>query len=129
MEHNFIFALLKKFGFEEDFIRWIKTFLNDSQSCVMNNGMSTGYFKLERGTRQGDPLSPYMFIIALEILFIQVRNNSAIRGFHVRSVEIKLSAYSDDTAFFVKDSHSLHRILKLMGKFQEFSSLNEIQCR
>ena len=30
VEHNFIFALLKKFGFGEDFVRWIKTFLNDS---------------------------------------------------------------------------------------------------
>ena len=101
VEHKFIFASLKRFGFGEDFIRWVKTFLNDSQSCVMNNGTSTGYFKLERGTRQGDPLSPYLFIIALETLFIQVRSDSAIRGFRVRSVEIKLSAYADDTTFFV----------------------------
>ena len=51
VEHDFIFASLKKFGFGEDFIRWVNTFLNDSQSCVMNNEASTGYFKLERGTR------------------------------------------------------------------------------
>ena len=89
----------------------------------MNNGKSTGYFKLERGMRQGDPLSPYLFIIALEALFIQVRNDSAIRGFCVRSVEMKLSAYPNNTTFLVKDSHSLHSILKLTGKFQEFSSL------
>ena len=82
----------------------------------MNNGTSTGYFKLEVGIRQGDPLSPYPFIIALETLLIQVRNDSAIRGFHVRSVEIKLSAHADDTTFFVKDSHSLHRILKLISE-------------
>ena len=51
-EHSFIFESLKNVGFREDFIitGWVKTFLNDS---VMNNGMSTAYFKLERGTRQG----------------------------------------------------------------------------
>ena len=125
MEHNFIFASLKKFGPGEDFIRWVKTFLNDSQSCVMNNGTSTGYFNLERGTRQGDPLSSHLFIVALET-FIQVRKASAIRGFHVRSDEIKLSAYADDTAFFVKDSHSLHRILG-NGKISRVF-LIEIQC-
>ena len=114
---------MKKFVLGEEFIRWVKTFLNDSQSCVMNNGTSTWYFKFERGTRQGDPLSPYLFIIALVTLFIQVRNDSTVRGFRVRSVEIKLTAYADDTTIFVKDSHSLYRILKLTGKFQEFSSL------
>ena len=61
-----------------------------SQNSVMNNGTTTGYFKLEREARQGDPLSPCLLIIAAETLFIQVRNDSAIRGFHVMSVKIKL---------------------------------------
>ena len=65
----------------------------------MNNGRSAASFKLERGTRQGDPLCPCLFIIALQTLFIQVRKGSAVRGFPVRSVEIKVSAYADDTTF------------------------------
>ena len=51
VEHNFIFTSLKKFGFGEDFITWVKTILKDSQSCVMDNRTSIEYFSLERGTR------------------------------------------------------------------------------
>ena len=52
VDHNFIFASLNKFGFGSDFIQWIKTLFKNSQSCVMNNGNSTRYFNLDRGTRQ-----------------------------------------------------------------------------
>ena len=58
VEHNFIFSVLRKFGFGPEFIQWIKTTFCNAESCVMNNGSSTGYFSLEKGTRQGDPLSP-----------------------------------------------------------------------
>ena len=47
----------------------------------MNNGNSTGYFSLERGTRHVDPLSPYLFILVLEILFIQIRADKKNKGF------------------------------------------------
>ena len=69
VEHNFIFATSKKFGSGDSFVKWVGTFFNNSQSCVTNNGKSTGYFILKRGTRQDDPLSPYLFILALETLF------------------------------------------------------------
>ena len=59
VDHNFMFAALKRFGFGNDFVWWIKTIYKNSQSCAMNNDTSTGYFNLERGARQGNPLSPY----------------------------------------------------------------------
>ena len=57
LEHNFLFATLVKFGFGSDFIKWIRVLFFDAKSCVMNNGFSTGYFNLCRGTKQGDLLS------------------------------------------------------------------------
>ena len=57
IEHTFIFATLQSVGFGPDFIQWAKTFLYKAESCVINNGSSTCYFYLERGTRQGDPIS------------------------------------------------------------------------
>ena len=62
VEHSFIYATLEKFGFGGNFIQWIRTLLNDAQSCVVSNGFSTGYFKLQRGNRQGDPHSPYLLV-------------------------------------------------------------------
>ena len=64
IDHTFILAVLKSYDFGPDFIHWVKTFLNNAESCVMNGGKSTGYFPLQRGTLQGDPLSAYLFILA-----------------------------------------------------------------
>ena len=59
---TFIFATLKSVVFGPDFIQCVKTFLYKAKSCVMNNDSSTGYFYFERGTRQGDSISAYLFI-------------------------------------------------------------------
>ena len=59
MEHSFIFATLKSFGFGAQFIQWIRTIFNSTESCVINNCHSTG-FSIGKGTRQGDPLSTFL---------------------------------------------------------------------
>ena len=101
VDHNFIFASLEKYGFGPDFIQWIKTLLAHNESCVMNNGSSlssTGFFKIQRRTKQGDLQSQYLFLLVLEILFIQIRNDKAIRGFKIGDIEIRLTAFADDSA-------------------------------
>ena len=123
IDHCFLFSVLKSFGFGPDFIQWVRTLFKNSESCVMNNGFSTGYFALERGTRHGDPLLAYLFILALEVMFIEVRINFNIAGVKIGDHSVKLSAYADDTYFFTLDVNSLRLLLKTCDKFEEYSSL------
>ena len=73
------------------------------KSCVMNNGFTTGPFTLSRGVRQGDPLSPYLFIMALETLTIKIRIDDSIKGFKIGGESTKLSLFADDMTCFVRD--------------------------
>ena len=123
VDHTFLFATLTESGFGRDLIQWVKTFLKDSESFVMNNGDSSGYFPLNRGTRQGDPLSAYLFILVLEVMLIQIRENDNIKGINVGNFDIKLSAFADDTYFFTLDTQSLRYILETCSVFEDYSSL------
>ena len=75
INHSFLMCVLKKFGFDNDFRKWMQILMKNAESCVINGGKTTLYFKLERGTRKGDPISAYLFIIALEVVFSSIKAN------------------------------------------------------
>ena len=79
-----------------------------------------GYFSLIGGTRQGDPLSAYLFILHVETLFIQMRENPDIKGIRIGTEEIKLSAYADDADFLTPDVMSLELIFQTCKTFQTY---------
>ena len=80
LDHNFLISTLEKYGFGQNFILSIKILLNDQESCVINGGKTTKYFMLGRGARQGDPISAFLFILALEILFLLIKTKPDIAG-------------------------------------------------
>ena len=80
VNHLFYVSALERYGFKNNFIRWIKLLLQNQESCIINRGQTTNYFILERGTRQGDPLSAYLFILVLEIVLIELKRNTNIKS-------------------------------------------------
>ena len=106
LDHDSLLFALKKFGFAENFTHWIKVLLNKQQSCVINGGFTTRYFDLEKGAHQGDPISAYLFILALEVLFELIKNNDDIRGITIFNHAFLYTAFADDPTFFLNDLQS-----------------------
>lgn len=84
----------------------------------------SSFFKLGRGCRQGDPISPYLFILCAEILAARIRNNKKIKGIKIDNVEFKLSQYADDTSAFLDGPKtSLEETLTELDLFADISGL------
>ena len=71
---------------------------------------------------QGDPISAYLFILVMEILFIQIRSDKNIQGLKIFGQEFKLSAFAY-VSCFLYSLHSVEQLLKLLQISQEFTSL------
>ncbi len=120
---SFIMKSLKLFNFGQSFITWINTIYKNTESTVINFGNSSGFFKLQRGIRQGCPISPYLFILAVETLANAIRNDTSIQGIMVENTEFKISQLADDTTLFVKNFESLKKALSLVKEFYYVSGL------
>ena len=130
VDHPFLIAVLNIMGFDSEFINWINILINRQESCVINGGISTGYFNLERGSRQGDPISAYLFILVMEVFFTMIRNNPNIEGLDILGCKYLLTSYADDTTFFIKNKSSAKEIFKTFEIFSKYSGLkvNKSEC-
>ena len=76
---TFLIIAFKKLSFGDLYIKWIQIALRNQESCIISCGTTTNYFKLEKGTRQGDPISAYLFVSFLEIALLYIKKNKNIR--------------------------------------------------
>ena len=84
----------------------------------------TEYFSLLRGCRQGDPISPYIFILCAEVLSHMIKKDINIKGIIINNEEFTLSQYADDTQIFLDGSKkSLRKTLEKLNSFYIMSGL------
>lgn len=108
-------------GFPDKWHSWIRACLVSAISFVLNNDSATQEFNLERGLRQSDPLSPFLFIIAMDGLHIILEDavaNGLFRAAKLRNLGIQVSHlfYVDDVLFMgewdAKNITNLIRVIK-----------------
>ena len=123
IEWDFIQKTITLFKFDDNIKRWISTFYTNSESAVLNNGFCTNYFKLSRGVRQGCPLSPYLFILAVELLACKIRQDEEIHGITIFRKEFKIGQFADDTTLFCSDTNTVQRAIVVLNDFGDLSGL------
>ena len=121
---NYIHKVLAFFGFDEYFVSLVKIILTKIKLCVIQHGVFSEFFIIGRGCRQGDPASPYIFLLCVEIMGLMVRQNKDIIGIHLFGKEYTLIQYADDTTILLDGSEkSLKSALSLVDQFSKFSGL------
>ena len=123
LDRSFIEHTLIAFNFGPYFREIIKMMYTNVKSCVTNNGYSTEFFEIQRGIRQGCPMSALLFILAVETLAIGIRSNKLIKGIVINDKEIKLTQLADDTTLFLNNTASLKSSLDFIDKFHKISGL------
>ena len=121
---KFLFSILTAFGFKESFCKWIEVLNVNVSASILQCGKLSDFFRIERGCRQGDPISPYLFIICAQIMYLLIINEKCLRGISVNNNEFKITQFADDTTLILDGSkNSLLAALNVLEVYGTMSGL------
>ncbi|GKC45282.1 hypothetical protein Tco_1063004, partial [Tanacetum coccineum] len=129
VDWNFLNDSLIGFGFHPRMIGWIMECVKTTSFSISINGCLHGYFKGKRGLRQGDPLSPYLFTLVMEVLTLmlnrRVRQSDSFT-FHRYCSQLNIInlCFADDLFLFAHgDVDSTRVIMEALEEFKNASGL------
>ena len=119
LKWNFLFKVLKKYGFSLATISIVKLLYRNSNGRIINNNFLSSPFDIRRGVRRSDPLSPILFILSIECLAIFLKNDRIFRGIKIENHCCKLSLFADDLTIYLNGS--LHQFERVFMKLDIFA--------
>ncbi|XP_010495633.1 PREDICTED: uncharacterized protein LOC104772751 [Camelina sativa] len=128
IEWSFILDILIATNFPSKYILWISQCIKTTRFSISVNSELCGYFKGKKGLRQGDPLSPYLFVLGMDIFsrLLDLRFLSGQIGFHPKATNPNVThlIFADDVMlFFDGERNSLQAIVNLLAYFTNISGL------
>ncbi|VFQ98433.1 unnamed protein product [Cuscuta campestris] len=123
---TFLEAILSKFGFSQHTILLLMGVLKGTWFSILVNGFPKGFFPMKRGVKQGDPLSPLLFIIAMEGLSKSIKSNMTLgflKPFHTGLVVAPSHLlYADDLIIFTNgETRNLIKVKHILSSFMKAS--------
>ncbi|XP_026453587.1 uncharacterized protein LOC113354476 [Papaver somniferum] len=121
---KFLFQVMSKFGFSDKGIYWLQILLTSARIYVLVNGGPEGYFKVEIGLRQGDPLSPLLFVIVEDALSRNITKkiqNGELKAMVNRNgIQSSHILFADDIFLFCNDER--RNVKNLMDMLKEYQN-------
>ena len=124
VDHRFLATVLETAGFKPEFRKWISMMYHNPQAVVQVNGRRSRVFTIERSVRQGCPLSPLLYVLALEPLLRRLRDrttNPALRGVPFAGpLTARVSAFADDITVFVSRRLDIKAVKKVVSEYERY---------
>uniref|UniRef100_A0A671X9Z4 Reverse transcriptase domain-containing protein n=1 Tax=Sparus aurata TaxID=8175 RepID=A0A671X9Z4_SPAAU len=118
----FLYKVLERFGLDNIFIRGIRTLYNKPSARIKINGYLSDTITLERGSRQGCPISPLLFALYIEPLALWIRQTQNIKGICINGEDHKVALYADDVLVYLSNPpNSLPKLMTVLEKFGNYS--------
>ena len=123
VEWPFIIETLRAMNFGDSFIRLIECIYHTGKvnSAVNVNGFISDFFEVQRGIRQGCPLSPLIYVITSEVLAHFIRKTNMIKGIPLCGTNTRITKYADDTSLFVSKWIEVDTVFRIFALFKNAS--------
>jgi retron-type reverse transcriptase len=120
VQHPFMIKVLERSGIQGPYLNMIKAIYSKLVANIKVNGGKLEAIPLKSGTKQGCPLSPYLFNIVLEVLARAIQQQKEIKGIQIGREEVKISLFADDKIVHISDpKNSTRELLSLINSFNE----------
>ena len=124
VDHHWLSQVLTKYGFPPHFVNIVAALQTGAASEVVVNGCHTQPFLITRGVRQGDPLSLFLFLIAVEPFLSAIRNDNRVLSIRTPGrFQIKTLCYADDITVTTTNSTSIVRVFETLQQLELASGL------